>query len=336
MLKKVLLIFIVIILSVTTSYSEDRDHYLLKEVKNVLEQEFKQTHYKETLIITNAGQVKFKSKDTINLLSILSNYADMSLGNIINIHDSVNSSLFIFVYDSLLDKAVYIKDQNNSLSFQSFEKFLTTSLNNTEDKVKNLLNGRGYKFLPIVVAWKKGMSLELRNSVQFHDHLCPGVLSGLWISKYLLESFPLSSEQRYLIVSIPSWCKDDAIQSILNTTAGKRNLLVIPISEKSKKCLVDGAMNLAGIYIRYSPKKKEAEALVIEFLWDELRKDAGVKEGKTFQERLKLIEWMVENEKDYKRYVRPLKTKTLDNFDPESFFDVDMNILKSFDLWKCN
>ncbi len=325
MIKKIFLALIFIFFT-SPSYALD----ISDKVEIILSSELKSLSQNETLIVTNAMYVKDGQNDS--LFRIFLKFTKME--NLFLIHDAVNNPLFVFAYDSASDKAVYISVVNNEIKYAVTENFFFTFLN-TNDELKDLFQGKAMRVLPIIIGWKKGIPFELKNSILYHDHFCPGVTSGYWIAKYLLKNFPLSQGQRYFVISIPPWCKDDAIQTILNTTAGKRNFVVIPISEKSKNCLKDEAKNLAGIYIKYSPQSKSGEAIILEFLWDDLRKSAGVKEGKTFKERLKMIEWMLENDNQSEKFIRVIKNVQLSNLSIDELVDVNINVLKKFDLWKC-
>ncbi|GAB6184282.1 FmdE family protein [Thermodesulfovibrio hydrogeniphilus] len=326
MVKKFLLALILIFFA-SASYALD----VLNKIEVILTSELKPVIQSETLIITNAMHVKDEQVNA--LIPLLLKFTKME--NLFLIHDAVNNPLFVFVYDSASDKAVYISVVDNEIKYFVTENFLATSITRNDDELKDLFQGKAMRVLPIIIGWKKGIPFELKNSILFHDHFCPGVTSGYWIAKYLLKNFPLSQGQRYFVISTPPWCKDDAIQTILNTTAGKRNFVVIPISEKSKNCLKDEAKNLAGIYIKYSPQSKSGEAIILEFLWDDLRKSAGVKEGKAFKERLKMIEWMLENDNQFEKFVRVIKNVQLSNVSIDELVDVNINVLKKFDLWKC-
>lgn len=68
--------------------------------------------------------------------------------------------------------------------------------------------------------------LEL--AIQFHGHICPGLLMGVRAAEFALEHLQVNrdeDEELLAIVETDS-CGVDAIQSILGCTLGKGNLLV--------------------------------------------------------------------------------------------------------------
>ena len=65
-------------------------------------------------------------------------------------------------------------------------------------------------------------------AVKFHGHSCPGMLSGLIMSIYVLENFNVnrSIDEELVTISEGSSCMVDSIQAVLGTTLGKGNLIM--------------------------------------------------------------------------------------------------------------
>jgi len=55
------------------------------------------------------------------------------------------------------------------------------------------------------------------------------------MAHFILKHYPLNKDQRYTIIASPVWCKEDALQVVLDCTPGKRGLVVTPLSEAQKK-----------------------------------------------------------------------------------------------------
>ncbi len=68
--------------------------------------------------------------------------------------------------------------------------------------------------------------LEL--AIQFHGHICPGLLMGVRAAEFALEKLQVSRDmdEELLAVVETDSCGVDAIQSILGCTLGKGNLIV--------------------------------------------------------------------------------------------------------------
>ncbi|MHA1796856.1 MAG: FmdE family protein [Candidatus Helarchaeota archaeon] len=65
-------------------------------------------------------------------------------------------------------------------------------------------------------------------AVKFHGHSCPGILSGLLMSIYVLENFNInrSIDEELVTISEGTSCMVDGFQAILGTTLGKGNLFI--------------------------------------------------------------------------------------------------------------
>jgi formylmethanofuran dehydrogenase subunit E-like metal-binding protein len=119
----------------------------------------------------------------------------------------------------------------------------------------------------IAPVWAKGAPYEFLKAVEFHNHVCPGLTSGYYLIKYLDENLPLqSSSDRYEIIGCPSWCKDDALQVILD----KRHFVVMHLTPEDQKQLPGyyegpGRGGVAGIYIRWNRTTNTGHGMVLAY-----------------------------------------------------------------------
>ena len=99
----------------------------------------------------------------------------------------------------------------------------------------------------------------------FHDHLCPGVTSGLFLAKYVEEKLPINNitAESYKVIACPNWCKDDLLQMRWDATPGKSGMFVMALTDAEKKAVP----NIAGIYIRWNDTAKSGDALALGFNW---------------------------------------------------------------------
>ncbi|NWF93644.1 MAG: hypothetical protein HXY46_12050 [Syntrophaceae bacterium] len=298
------------------------------------------------LLITNAGHVRIGGMDSSPVLDALvkATGATQGKGNLLSLHDAPDKPLFFFFYDATHGEAVYIESQGfpgTPFSKEAFEKGLLALSQKPEvfeQKVKDkVFGGNEFRLLMITWLWDRGISMELRNAILFHDHFCPGVTSGYYIAKYLCNEFPVSKGESYYIIASPPYCKDDALQAILNATVGKRSMAVIPLSESDMACLSAEAKDAAGIYFRYNRKEKKGNGIVLGFLWDRLRSAAGFTTGRkaSLTDTLKLTQWMIEHEDEYKSYIRVIKEIPLEGgLTPEDFARPDVNPYLKLGLWE--
>jgi len=308
------------------------------------------------LVITNAGYVRLQGKDTSPMLDGLQKGTGVSLGrgNLLIVHESPHRPFFVFIYNAQSDKAWYMEIPNQrqglgagiSETLQATQEtleegFLARQLQ--EGKIEQWakekrFGGNAYRLSIITRIWKIGPSPELRHSFLFHDHLCPGVTSGYYLAKFIQKHFPLGPGESYFMIASPVWCKDDALQLILNTTPGKRSFAVIPLTDADKACLADETKEAAGMIIRYHRQEKKGTGAVLGFSWDKLRNDAGWKEGQkaSAADNLRLTQWMIEKEGDFEKYVRVIKTfKLPEGGGPEEWVRPGVNPWVKAELWKC-
>jgi len=142
-------------------------------------------------------------------------------------------------------------------------------------EIEKVLGPDAFPFASILGAWAKGAPYDLLKAAEFHNHLCPGVTSGYFITKFLQGHYPLNEGQSYKFIACPPWCKDDAIQVLLDLTPGKRSLYVMDLSEEQKKALPDP--DVAGILVLWDESAKAGKAVVLEFRWEEAFRVSGVK-----------------------------------------------------------
>ncbi len=69
---------------------------------------------------------------------------------------------------------------------------------------------------------------DLRQCVAFHGHLCPGLVYGYIVAKESIRLLGLrhSTDEEVVAVCENDSCAIDALQVMLGTTAGKRNLII--------------------------------------------------------------------------------------------------------------
>ncbi len=69
---------------------------------------------------------------------------------------------------------------------------------------------------------------DLRRCMEFHGHLCPGMMYGYRVAREAARLLSLSRSEDEEVVAFPEndSCAVDALQVILGTTAGKGNLIL--------------------------------------------------------------------------------------------------------------
>lgn len=295
---------------------------------------------KNMIVLTNAGYVKFGEYAAQAALDGVSKKTGCTAGKgtLLEVHAARTSPLWFVLYDKESGKVVYCvvnKDKAMELLINGvtdlkrvsaqalFSKIvcenikadnLTANAQAWDKKMKEkVFDGNEFRIVSIVNAAAKGAPADLIKSVLYHDHFCPGVTSGYLLANFLERELPLrSSDDSYFIISAPVWCKEDALQTVLNTTPGKSGMAVLPMDAKTKAMLVPEAKNLAGIYFRTDKKTKKTEVVVLTFDFAKL--------NVLSEEEQQLFDW----EKKLKTVLRGI-----DYLDKPELF---VSVLKRFEL----
>ena len=141
------------------------------------------------------------------------------------------------------------------------------------EKVKAMEAGKDmFTLATIANVWAKDAPYDFLKSAELHNHICPGVTSGYLIAHYILTNYPLKKGERYTIVACPVWCKEDAIQVILDCTPGKKGLIVKPLSDQQlKRVAIDRP---AGLVLIWNDQDKAGRGAALSFDFDRLSAQA--------------------------------------------------------------
>ncbi|UXM84441.1 FmdE family protein [Methanococcus aeolicus] len=69
------------------------------------------------------------------------------------------------------------------------------------------------------------MKEDLKNTIEFHGHFCPGLAMGYRVAKYVQNHYKKSEDEELVAIVYNNSCSVDAIQYLLGCTFGKGNLI---------------------------------------------------------------------------------------------------------------
>jgi formylmethanofuran dehydrogenase subunit E-like metal-binding protein len=192
----------------------------------------------DSIALTNAGYADVNGESTMGALDGLSSVLKVSRGNhsLIEIHSAASAPLWFAVYDKKSGNCAYL--QVNPSGAPLFAKEAAEQIN-AEHLFANpveysqkfdakVFGGNEFRIVTIANALASGASTKAARAFEFHDHYCPGVTSGILMALYIEQNFPGGS---LFVQSIQPWCKEDALQAILNLTPGKKSYDVLYPSE---------------------------------------------------------------------------------------------------------
>ena len=273
-------------------------------------------------VLTDAGYVKVDGETTQGCIATLRKETGCSIGdgNLLTIHRSINAPLWFVIFDNATKDCVY--------TIYNGGEFDETTINidgenaTTSDgwnAMKAALGPDAFTIVTIANAWGYGAPYDFLKCTEFHNHLCPGMTSGYMLADYLLKEYPLDEGEKYVVIACPIWCKDDALQVMLDITIGKRSIFAKNMPAH------DEIENAAGIYIVWNGTLASGTGYVLSFDFDHARDVSGVTESdfKTYPmaSRVKMDWGMMPYLDQPKTFISTLHT-----------FDVTSDLLKRLEL----
>jgi len=236
------------------------------------------------LVLTNAGHAIVDGQTTQAALKGLATESGNSIGdaNLFQVLRPYWKPVWFYFFDKATGEAVFMQAESKSLNKsldefkalsndQVFSKISTANVdldylaNHTDEGNKTFnkmaFNGNEFSLVGISNVWARGGSFDFIQDACFHDHLCPGVTSGLFLAEYVEGKLPINNitAESYKVIACPNWCKDDLLQMRWDATPGKSGMFVMALTDTEKKAVP----NIAGIYIRWNDTAKSGEALAL-------------------------------------------------------------------------
>jgi len=311
------------------------------------------------LTLTNAGIVKFGEHDSSSAIEALKQTTPGSLErkNLIIINAVMDEPLYFFFFNKNNEESFFAQTDAQRFVAMPVGEILSRDLSHLFRHLifRNISLGRiiseaaemesifaqqpyGKKWASLISFahfWAKDPPSTLIRIAQFHDHICPGVLSGYYIARFLMAKFPRREKERYFFLSTPPYCKDDALQIIFNQTVGKKGMAAMLLAEEDRALLLPEAREAAGIFFRYDPQTNRGQGAVLGFAWSKLLQDCKISDQKvSFLNSLKQILFMIDQRDDYARYVYFIKIFDLPPGEsPYNYARVGVNPWPKLGLW---
>ncbi|MGB9698449.1 MAG: FmdE family protein [Thermodesulfobacteriota bacterium] len=311
------------------------------------------------LTLTNAGLVQVGEHDSSLALEALRQITACSLEkkSLILLNSAVDQPLYFFFYHRNTGESLFAQAEIDQLLSLPASEILARDLAQLFRHLilRNISLGRiiseaaemesifaqqpyGRKWASLINFahfWAKNPPAEMVRVAQFHDHICPGVLSGYYISRFLRHKFALRAKERYFFLATPPYCKDDALQIIFNQTVGKKGMAAMWLAEEERALLLPEAREAAGIFFRYDPQTNRGQGAVLGFAWSKLLQDCKISDQKvSFLNSLKQILFMIDQRDEYARYVYFIKIFDLPPGEsPPNYARVGVNPWQKLGLW---
>ena len=258
----------------------------------------------DPIALTNAGYAEIDGHSTQGCMDGLTWRLGVTRGSntLLEIHSCYDKALWFFIYYKKSGVGVYLEVNpevipglinnakkhkfsriaKNNLHIPASQLFIRTAVENikaehlfanaeeyNEKFANKIFGGNEFRIVTIANAVAAGAPAYAIRSFEFHDHYCPGVLSGILMANYIKEYFPLQSpDNKYFVLTVNPWCKEDALMVLLNTTPGKKGYAISYPNEEDMIKWKEEAKNAATIIFRQDGAK-EWEGRLLGFSFDE-------------------------------------------------------------------
>jgi formylmethanofuran dehydrogenase subunit E-like metal-binding protein len=201
-----------------------------------------------------------------------------------------------------------------------------------EAKFSNkVFGGNDFRIVTIANAVAAGAPPYLIRTVEFHNHYCPGITSGILTALYIKAHFP-SPKSGYFVHALEHWCKEDALMLLLNASPATGSYAVSYPSEAEKAARTKEAKDAGTIVYRQDDKTKKWQGLVLSFEWAET--SCG-KKGNGVIDKLCADLWYLERIGKPENFVKIIKTFELpDGVAPKDWVRPGTDPLKMLGLAK--
>jgi len=265
----------------------------------------------DVLLLTNAKYVVVDHQTLYNIVVPFIESGFYPYYNLVPVHSPYYADLWIFAYNKVRHLAIYIELSRATLSRamgmvlsgSSVEKAVSYVMSHGIVKKKvfpfnpqrlislgeknpkrvwfslcsNTSSYVAFSVVTISLVWSLGAPPDLLLAAEFHNHICPGLLSGYFIYRYLDEKGLIGHGGEIYVVAEPVWCKDDLYAVLFDATPGKRRITVklMPRSEVDQLMKMLGA-DPAGAIIVSTHHKEINKVIVVAFNFTKVHKLAHI------------------------------------------------------------
>ena len=289
-----------------------------------------------------AGELLAETSPCIDVIRAMVGYPTGQC-TVLPVHRSYDSPLWFAFYKKSTGELLYLKVNMDLLAkylaktegrpteeFASLgaDKIFTEivkvniDLSRLDDKgwteVSEKLGGDAFSLVGIANVWAAGKGrLLLASAAMLHNHVCPGLTGGYLLSQYIIRNVPLAEGEKYIFISVPIWCKDDAFQIIFDTTVGKRGLFARQIPKDVQKKLPEEVRNIATILVKWDQKAGKGRGYALFFDWVKAKKKfeaeaAPIPKSKGLM-KLKMALWMLNYEDKPEEFISTVKEFNVDS-----------------------
>jgi formylmethanofuran dehydrogenase subunit E-like metal-binding protein len=225
------------------------------------------------LLLTNAAHVRVDGADALPLLDQAQTLTGCTVGkgNLLFFQRPQTHPLRMMLFVKPAGETVIISRTDKGWSSEALNLGPKTIGQAAFWEKKDAYKAGGDLFSLAAMAnvWAQDGPYDFLKSAELHNHICPGLTSGYLIAHYLLDHYPLAEGERYTLIACPVWCKEDALQVVMDCTPGKKGLIVKRLSAEQRERI--SVAKPAGMALIWDDKKKKGKGIALSFDFDRIR-----------------------------------------------------------------
>ena len=288
---------------VTGRLAADKALALIKDAASELKKE-------NLIVLTNAGYSEIDGVSTQGALDGAAEVTGVSRGRntLVEVHSAPWAPLWLAVFDKGSGYCTYLevnsagKEKFGAVSIEKINaEYLYAHASEYNEKFrKKMFGGNEFRILTIANAVAKGAPASVVRTVEFHDHYCPGINSGIFMANYIKKNFP-PDDQGYFIQSVTPWCKEDAFQVMLNVTLGKKSYSIYHPSDSDIEAREKELKDINTVVYRHDKKSGRWQGIALVFNWADKK---AVSTGSSLIDKVRDSLWYLDNIDKPEKFVK--------------------------------
>lgn len=179
--------------------------------------------------------------------------------NAIYLRYNANGTFFVGEYNGSNVADIGINTLNNSKKSSDLQKTF-------------IPDGNWFNIQTIANAWFFNPNFDQIATILYHNHICPGVQPGFFISDYIHNNLTLNENESYTYIASSIYCKDDSLTYLLGLSPGLGNYYVQKLTDTTSDAIEGGKDE--GVLIIWDNKLNIGRAIIISY------KGAGIDTSK--------------------------------------------------------
>lgn len=246
----------------------------------------------DVVVLTDAGRVVVDGQTTEKVISGITKVSGLQNGDstLFQINRADWKDLWFYFYNRDTGKGLYLVPKEgyfrltdaaveslppenafSTIEVVSGDIYQMLEDTNAGNKTQEVLGADAFSLLSLANAWAYGAPYDLMNAASLHNHFCPGVSSGYILAKYVEENMPLTDETSYVVVSCPTWCKEDIYNVLWDMTPGKGGVDTSAVFTNEDQTYLTEKYGIrpAGIFVLWNSQENSGKGIALGFRFDD-------------------------------------------------------------------